>query len=393
MDASPGFQQTTVAIVGGGAVQRLGETLDRLGVSDPGILIDPGLVEGVVADAVRSSAPHGVLIPADAGEPTFASVSSAAERVRDSECDGLIAVGGGSTIDTAKLLRGLLATGTDDLAGVPEDAELQALPLIAIPTTAGTGAEMGSSAVVIDPRRDHKVLLTIPGLAPDVAIDDGHLTTTLPPSLTAYTGCDALAQAILAYSTAGHDAIGGQLALRAIELILEWLPRAVADGNDLRAREEMMLGSASSAIAMFNAPVRWDLEHAIAEPLGSMLGIHHGHLVAAFLPGVAEFNISALEDRYAELARHLGLAQPKDDDHAGALAMVTRLRAFVREVGVPALGLVAGDRDFDPLVEQILNAGQLKTNPVPMPADAIQAIIAGAWDGTFSYSLATAAPR
>lgn len=384
MDVTPGFTLRTAVLVGGGAIDKLGESLAYLRVDRPGLLIDPALADGPVGAVVRAAAPTCDTIRPEPGEPTYASVRLAADRVRAAGVDGLVAVGGGSTIDTGKLLRGLLATGQDDLGGVSEAEPLDALPLIAVPTTAGTGAEMGSGAIVTEPESNQKIMIMVPGLEPDIAIADGHLTAGLPASLTAYTGCDALAQALMTYSAAGYQAVSGQLSLRAIELILKWLPRAVANGQDLRAREGMMLASSLSGVAMFNAPLTWDLEHAIAEPLGSMLHVHHGLLVSAFLPGMAQFNLPALGPRYAEVARHLALVADDVADVDAARTFVEHVRTFVKQVGIPPLSEVIGERPLGPLVDHVVRGPRLQFNPVPIDAPAVEAIIAGGWDGTFT---------
>jgi alcohol dehydrogenase len=381
MDRVPGFEQRTIAAVGGGAHRRLGEICGEIHSRRPAILCDAALADSDVLDTIRAQLGKARVVACDPGEPTFTSVLQASRRVADAEPDALIALGGGSTIDTGKLLRGLLAADVSRPDEIPVEAELEVLPYVAVPTTAGTGAEMGAAAVVAHPSTGDKVLVKVPALAADYAIADGWLTTGLPPSLTAFTGADALAQAFLAYVAAGPESVSGQLALRAIDLIFEWLPRVVQDGADREARAQMMLGSATSAIAMFNAPIQFGLEHAIAEPLAGALHLPHGHLVAAVFAGTAEHNLPALEGRYAEVARMLGMDVV--DRHCAAAALVERVGRLMQELEVPALRAVVEAQPLEPLADRVLASGALDNSPVPMSRADLVAILAGAWSGEF----------
>lgn len=383
MDRMPGFRPRPVAVVHGGAIATLPDHLQRLAVSRPAVLIDAALRGGAIGARVQQLLPEAVLITAEAGEPTFPSTRHAADAIRDCGADGLVAVGGGSTIDTGKIARGLLAAAVTSPAEIPAELPSPPIPFVAVPTTAGTGAEMGPSAIALDPDRNDKASIRVLALAPDVAIDDGQLTAGLPPHLTAYTGCDALAQAMLAYVSATEQSISGQLALRAIDLIYHWLPRAVSNGQDTRAREQMMLGSACSAMAMFQSPMTYACEHLFAEPLGGPLRLHHGHLVAAFLPGVAEFNAPVLAEPYGQLARHLGLAGGSTPDSPASRALVEALRALVIDLGVPALKEEAGDQPLGSLADWVMAHDSFASNPAPIPRGSVESIMYGAWQGTF----------
>lgn len=343
-------------------------------------MIDQGLTSTPTGQAVVAALREPRTIAVPGGEPGLVSVLELADRLRALDADGVVAVGGGSTIDAAKLARGFLACEARTFEDLPEEI-VGILPLIAIPTTAGTGAEIGSGAIVYDPAIDDKILVRRRGLAATVALCDPEATATLPPHLTAFTGCDALAQAILAYVPAGWDSVSGQTALRAIRLIYRNLPDAVADGQDRKARRNQMLGSVLSAMAMYNAPPEYAGEHIFAEPIGALLGIHHGHAVAAFLPPMAEFNRKVLCEPFAQIALELGL--PGDTDQALADELIRALRAFVLELKVPAVADVVDEYELDELIRKSKSHEAFALNPREISDRDAAAIIAGAFTGSF----------
>jgi len=389
-DRGSGFVQRTQVAVGVGTIARLPAELDRLGVIRPVVLCDAALVEGPVGARIRTLLPHATIVGRAGGEPSFDSIRDDARQIELAEADGLVAVGGGSTIDTAKLGRGLLAARVSDLAMLPDPLPSRPLPFIAVPTTAGTGAEIGSGAIAFDPRVDDKILVRRPELVADLAIADAELTLSLPANLTAWTGCDALGQALLAYVPAGWDSVAGQLALRAIKLIVDALPRAVADGQDLDARRDQMLGSVLSALAMFNAPPTYAGEHTFAEPVGAALHIHHGMAVAQFLAGTVELNAEVASDRFAEVARELGLADQTVPPMEATLVLAARLRALVDEFGIPALRDVAPDADLNVLAARCARHDGYLLNPRPLDDAATLAVLEGAWTGTWRANIRAA---
>lgn len=376
-DRSPGYVQRTVVDCELGAVDRLPQHLARLGVARPVVLVDPGLESTPTPDLMRRLLPDAQQVLAPAGEPTARSVAQAADDVLESDADAVVAVGGGSTLDTAKLLRGMLADDVRTLP-LPASSSTKPLPLVTIPTTAGTGAELGAGAIVHDPQADTKVVVRIPELAADVAVCDGRLTLSLPADLTAFTGLDAYAQAILAYVPAGPRSVSGQQALTGIRVIRSSLPRAVSDPGDEEARADMMLGSVISALGMFNAPPTYAGEHLFAEPIGAAFGLNHGHTVAAMLAGTVELNVDALRQPFAHLGRNLDL---NGSDLAQAFADDTR--RFVRQLGVPGLA----ERTTVTVAEAVKtlhNKADLGLNPMPLSDRDLSALVSGAFDGSFT---------
>ena len=381
-DRSPGFQQRTAVDVGFGARRNLAAGAARLGMARPGLLVDANLAGGPVARLISAELPAGVLIASPAGEPTTDGVRAVAREIEAAGADGVVAVGGGSTLDTAKLARGFLASGVDRLADIPELLDPPPLPLIAMPTTAGTGAEMGAGAIVYDIEVADKILVRRQQLAADLAIADAELTLGLPAHVTAWTGLDAFAQALMAYLPASSNSISGQSAIAAMRLLVNHLPRAVGDGEDTAARSGTMLGSVLSAMAMYNAPPVYAGEHVFAEPLGAALRVAHGHAVAALLPGTVEFNADAFAPEYAELAEALGWDEPGEDVASAAHGFVARLRDLVHELGVEPLALPGGT-DIGALAARCEAHEAYALNPRPIErADAV-AILRGAFDGSF----------
>lgn len=380
-DRAPGFTQLTSLHVEPGAIARLLQDCERLGMERPGVIIDRALCDSDVGRRLAALLPDAPMVPSAPGEPTTDTIAAVRDALVERGVDGIVAVGGGSTLDTGKVARALMAAGVSRWRDLP-DRIPPGRALITVPTTAGTGAEVGAGALFFDPEAGDKILVRRRGMAADLAIADGDLTLGLPPSLTAYTGLDALAQAILAFVPAGEESISGQIALRAISLIFRHLPEAVADGASRRARAGMMLGSVTSALAMFNAPPTYAAEHTFAEAVGPAAGIGHGHAVAAFLVPVARYNLPALTGAYAAMARELGLSGSHSPAAQAAESFVEGLAALVRGLEVAPLSTVARMWDLEDLAARCRRHDGFELNPRPFDDAAVQAILACAWHGT-----------
>lgn len=245
-------------------------------------------------------------------EPLADEIDRAVACLRGKKPHVLIAIGGGSTIDTAKALAGL-ATNPGDvldyLEGMGRELVLQnpALPCIAIPTTAGTGAEVTKNAVITCSAPRSKRSLRSPLLIPRVALLDPELTVAVPSHITAETGMDALTQLIEAFTSKKSQPIPDALSLYGVRLVDRFLRRAVADGTDLEAREGMLLASLLSGLALANSGL--GAVHGIAASLGGIMEIPHGRACAMLLPKIMQLNLSICEKKYAELAATLGLAK------------------------------------------------------------------------------------
>ena len=295
-----------------GAIQVLGKALKRNGITRPLICTDKGVVDCGVFDMVRSVLPNEVtptIFDGTPGNPTEKAVREALILYQENECDGIIAIGGGSSIDLGK---GVALTAShkgpiNDWSAMNggKDKIGNAPPIIAIPTTAGTGSEVGGGAVLITDG-GHKVVIVSPNLIPKMAICDPELTLSLPKHLTAATGMDAMAHCIEAFLTPAINPPAAAIGLDGLERVVTYLKRAVDDGNDRDARWNMMMAASEGAMAFAKG---LGSVHSMSHAVGANeeLQAHHGTLNAIFLPTVLRFNAAHVDDKYAQLRRAMGL--------------------------------------------------------------------------------------
>lgn len=334
----------TRVVFGTGTVMQTGVEAKSLGGSRALIVTDQGIVDAGVASVVEEAlAKAGIeseLFSAISSNPREEEVLQAAEAWGRSQSDIVIAVGGGSALDVAKLVR-LVASHSpplaqyDDEAGGGERITENVPPMIAVPTTAGTGSEVGRSGVVTIAETGRKTVIFSPRLMPDVAILDPELTTSMPPKVTAATGFDALTHCIESYCAKGDHPMADAIALEGIALIGKSLERAVNDGKDMDARGNMMKAAMMGAVAFQKG---LGACHALAHPLSSELDMHHGLANALCLPAVLDFNRTAVPERIARVSRTLGVRG--DDAETLCFECSGAVRALRRKVGLPE-GLAA----------------------------------------------------
>lgn len=268
--------------------------------------------------------------------PLDKDVHEGAERYKSYGCDLIIAVGGGSSIDSGKTIGAIVANGgrTQDL--LDGSALKNPLPpLIAVPTTAGTGSEVTIFAVITDSTTHEKLILFGHSLLPTVAILDPALTVSLPKNQTIFTGLDALTHAIEAYTTKVSNPISDALACNAIELTAKYLERACSNGADLEARSGMLLASHQAGMAFSNADL--GSVHTLGETLAGGCNIPHGAAMAIFLPYVMEYSLEASLDKYAVIARLLGEQGGRLSDKEAAKRGIERIKDLERRLKLPAL--------------------------------------------------------
>ncbi len=334
-----------------GLARELGQVVKDLGaqrvfvVADQGI-VGAGLLDPVLAGLVGYAEVVGILdnVPPNS---SVRVVASGAEAARAAQANLILAVGGGSPIDTAKGIRLLLTCG-----GAVADYEGynvipgQLTPLIAVPTTAGTGSEVTSIAVILDEAENRKISLVSRYLYPDVAILDPELTLTLPPRLTAATGMDALSHALETYVSTENSPFSDSLALAAIDLISTHLRDAVHKGNDLEARGQMLIAACMAGVACSNS--LFGVVHALAHAIGAQHHIHHGTLNAIILPHGMRFNSVVTPERYVRIARAMGVnvgGRTTEEGIADGISAVATLSSDcglptrLREVEVPEAAL------------------------------------------------------
>lgn len=331
----------TKMIVGPGALARLPEQMQALGTSRALIVSDAGVekagivrrVEEVLAKAGFSG---GVFLQIDKN-PTEQNVLDGVAAYRELGADVVLAVGGGAPMDVAKVIA-LKTTHDrdlvdyDDAKGGDQFISSDIPPILCIPTTSGTGSEVGRAGVIVIGTGDtaRKVVIFSPYLMPAAAICDAELTVGLPAPITAATGIDAMTHALEAYVAKGSHPYADMYALGALARVGTYLVRAVRDGKDLRARHEMMLAAAAGATAFQKG---LGACHALAHPLGSVADIHHGLANAIMLPHVMRYNLPSVPTRYAVAGQALGLT-PEGPLDAQAEASITLVEKIIRDCGV-----------------------------------------------------------
>lgn len=349
-----------------GSALQLADSCSRLGISKPLLVTDPGLmaiglVQPVLA-ALASAGVAAVLYDQVREDPPEATVEAAAAVGREAGVDGVIAVGGGSSMDVAKVVAVLLG-GSQPLTALYGVDQVQGgrLPMILVPTTAGTGSEV-TPVAVITTGETTKAGVSSAVLLPDVAVLDADLTLGLPPSVTAMTGVDAMVHAIEAYtSKVKKNPLSDNLAREALRLLGANIRTAVHTGSDREARAGMLLGACLAGQAFANAPVA--AVHALAYPLGGHYHIPHGLSNSLVLPSVLAFNMPEAAPLYAELA---GILVPEvcGSTEARAAALVEALRTLIDDVKLPATLQAAGvpERDLPMLAEDAMLQQRLLVN-------------------------------
>ena len=299
-------------------------------------------------------------------EPSLATVERGREAFHREGCELVVAAGGGSALDVGKAIAGL-GKQTVPVTHESEGTD-RGLPCIALPTTSGTGAEVTPNSVLTDTQTGEKSSIRGHALLPEIALVDPELTVSCPLDQTAYSGLDALTQAIEAYVSTGANPISDPLARVATVQIAGSLRNAVADGSDLHAREEMSLGSLLAGLALASA--RLGLVHGLAHPLGSLYHLPHGRVCGALLPYVVEYNLEAAAEKYADLARALGAGE-------SAQSLAEWLRTLVADLDADLDFAEAGltQNAFDHILPPALSSGSSANNPRPVDEESVRELL------------------
>ncbi len=373
--------------IGGGAINKLANILDGLHCKKPCIITDPVMAELGYVDQLNQllslSAIDTGLFKDCIAEPTEDSIKTAVLQVRDGGYDCLIALGGGSAIDSAKAIAILAEFGGSmrDYK-VPVSVNHAGLPVIAIPTTAGTGSEATRATVITDAETDEKMLCMGPGLIPAAAIVDFELTLSCPPRVTADTGIDALTHAIEAYVSRKANPFSDQQAIAAIKLLAPNLRSAFHEPDNRAAREAMMIGACLAGMAFSNASVA--LVHGMSRPIGAHFHVPHGLSNAMLLPAVTEFSIPGAQERYADCARLMGVASKEDSNEQANANLLEELQAINSELLVPSLAEFGADKDHyfsirTLMAEQALASGSPNNNPRIPTIEDMKKIYEAVW--------------
>ena len=373
--------------LGGGALNELPEVLAEIGVSKPFVVTDPFLAgAGPVARLTEILGQAGVtarVFDRTVSDPTEASVAETLAAFKEGDHDCVIAFGGGSPIDTAKAVAVLAVRGGRMVPlKAPHSENTPGLPIIAIPTTAGTGSEATRFTIVTDEATDEKMLCAGAAYLPTAAIVDFELTMTKPRRLTADTGIDSLTHAIEAYVSKKANPFSDGMALAAMRSIWPNLKTACDQPDNRAAREAMMAGALQAGIAFSNASVA--LVHGMSRPIGAHFHVPHGLSNAMLLPLVTSFSAPAALARYAVCARTMGIATDREGDQSAVARLVGALEQINAELNVPtpkAYGIDAQVwRDLTPLMaQQALASGSPGNNPYVPTAAEIEQLYARAW--------------
>ena len=363
------YEIPTAIEFGCGAIHTLADHVKALGGSRVLIVGDPGVVKaGVVervAQPLRSAGIPFEIFSDIESDPDIASVEKGTASARASGSNLIVGVGGGSSLDTAKAIGIMLANDGHirDYVGLNKVKHRPA-PVIAVPTTAGTGSEMTIWSVLSDKERQVKLSVGSVYNCPALALLDPELTVPLPPHVTAFTGMDALTHAIESYVNLNTQPISEGMSVQAMKLIAANLRTAVANGNNLEARANMLLASTIAAMA-FNA-TRLGLAHALALPLGAHFGIPHGLVNAMLLPEVMRYNLIGNLQKFAEIAAIFGERTEHLSLREAAERSVEAVRRLNRDIGITQTLGDFGVREehLDMIANEAMESGNVPVNPV-----------------------------
>lgn len=379
------FRIPPVIIYGRGTLHRAGEQARRFGrralvVSGRTATRGAGVAQRLV-DILTASDAEAALFDQVEPEPSAETVDACVQAAREAVAQIIVGIGGGSPLDVAKAAAGIFTLGGKTEQYQPPESkpiDRPSLPFIGIPTTSGTAAEITQNAVIRSPSLKVKIGMRSPYWVPQVAIVDPALTDSMPPDLTARTGADALTHALEGYVSRRATPVTDALALKAMQLVGQYLRRAVRDGADTEARDGMALASMTAGMAFANTGV--GAAHSLGHPLGALHDVPHGTACAVFLPYVMEYNLDATGRKFADVARALDRTTDELDPREGIRAVRDLFRKLdmpqtLAEVGVKREELAA-------LVPGTMLSGALKSNPRAVTeADAL-GILERAWVGT-----------
>jgi alcohol dehydrogenase class IV len=348
MLATRTFLVPPVVITGCGASEKVGEESKKLGVEKGLIVTDEVLSKlGVLEGIKKGLSENGIqfaIYDKISAEPTVEFVNEGLKAYKKNGCDFLLVIGGGSAIDTAKAIS-IMATNTgsiEDYKGLNKIVEKGA-PLVAIPTTAGTGSEVTVYTIITDTKTDVKMLIGSPFVMPELAIVDPLLTLSCPQGLTAAVGIDALTHAIEAYVSVKAQPMSDIFCLSAIGLISGNLRQAWANGNNVEARAKTMMGALQAGIAFSNSSVA--LVHGMSRPIGAYFHVPHGASNAALLGVVTEFNLIGNPARYARIAEAMGEDITELTDMEAAQVAALAIQSLIEDIEIPGLKELGVDKE------------------------------------------------
>ena len=375
------FCVPTAIEFGRGVSTHLGQKIAQLNARKPLIVTDKGIVQAGLIEPIRSDLAGSGLTVAVFDDveanPRDVNCDAGGDLAKAHGADVIVGIGGGSPLDTAKAVA-MLATNpgiVNDYFGY-QKIEKPGLPMIALPTTAGTGSEVTMWSVITDTRGRPRVkdFLGSPLICPQAALLDPLLTVGLPPWLTASTGMDALTHAIEAYTSLPANPMTDAYALKAIGCISQNLLPAYANGDNLEAREQMLMGSLLAGIAFTNSAL--GVVHGFSETAGGLYDIPHGIANAIFLPYVMEYNLVARPDRFADIAEAMGQSRNGMDVMQAAYKSVEAVRQIARHCNIPSLKSAGIQKeDFEAICQHIIENNDPPCNPRKLTQEGLLGIL------------------
>lgn len=336
-----------------------------------------------VEEALKSCGVQYAVYSGISGEPTDIMIAEGLDIYKREGCDFLVALGGGSPIDSMKAIGALVGNGgviTDYLGKV---FEKEVPPMIAVPTTAGTGSEATQFTIITDTGRDIKMLLKGAVLMPTLAIIDPQFTMTAPPAITAATGLDALTHAVEAYTSRKAQPLSDVFALSAVKRIFSWLPEAFRHGDNVQAREEMSLAALEAGIAFNNASVT--IVHGMSRPIGALFHVPHGISNAMLLEKCLSYVLDGAYERFGRLGREIGVAAPGTGDREASESFLKAVVDICRTCEIPTLREYGIEKEsytkvIDKMSEDAMASGSPSNTRKEISLEDVRAIYAGLYE-------------
>ena len=372
-------------ISGSGALNMAEEVLKGLGkkaliVTDK-VMIQLGNCAKVEA-ALKNQGVEYAIYSEIVGEPTDTMIENGLKLYKEEGCDFLVALGGGSPIDSMKAIGSLVINGgcISDYMGKVIDVEMP--PMVAIPTTAGTGSEATQFTIITDTKKNIKMLLKGKVLMPSLAIIDPQFTMTAPPKITAATGLDALCHAVEAYTSRKAQTLSDTFAMSAVKRIFKYLPAAFKDGSNEEARVQMSVAALEAGIAFNNASVT--IIHGMSRPIGALFHVAHGLSNAMLLKECLTFALEGAYDRFAELGRTVGVAVDTDSDKEASEKFLAAVEAITKELETPTLAEFGIDKDeffkvIDKMAFDAMDSGSPQNTMREVTEDDVKQIYRNLW--------------
>ena len=368
-------------------IKELQKACESLNINNPLIVTDPGILKTDIINKVKKSLTCEALIYSDVkGNPTGTNVINGVKKFKDGKHDGVVAVGGGSGMDVGKGIAFMAGQSRslwdfEDISDYWTRANSERIfPIIAIPTTAGTGSETGRAAVFTKEDTHEKKIIFHPKMLPSIVILDPDLTIALPSSLTAFTGMDVLAHCLEAYSSNIFHPLSQGIAVEGILIVKKYLVIAYKNGSDLEARSNMLAASSMGSIAFQKG---LGAIHSLSHPVGAMYNSHHGLTNAVFMPYVIERNRESIEDKIITLSRYLNL---ENYDFDGFIKWILNLR---KELNIPHTlkELIQDNSKLEEMSKMALQDPSTETNPITLTQEDFLDLYKNAYEGKMLVNL------